>query len=98
MSSLHAAAIAVEARIPESRSLKAKRAVLRRVLARLESMRVAVSEVDHQNSWQRTTLGVAVVAPEAARLTQIVESVKRALYEDPRFEVLDVSISHLEMP
>ncbi|HLE38748.1 MAG TPA: DUF503 domain-containing protein [Acidimicrobiia bacterium] len=98
MSGLHAAALRIELHINESQSLKAKRAVLRPLISRLEKMRVAVSEVDHQDAWQFATIGVAVVAPQRRRLDEMIESVKRALYADPRLEVVEVSVSHLEKP
>ncbi len=96
MSSLHAAALRIELHINESQSLKAKRAVLRPLLARLEKMRLSVSEIDHQDTWQRAAVAVAVVAPGAARLGEIIESVKRVVYSDPRIEVAEITISHLE--
>lgn len=95
---MHVAALRIELHINESRSLKAKRAVLRPVIARLESMRVAVAEVDHQDAWQRATLGAAVVAPQRHRLDTLVEGIKRSLFEEPRMEVLEVAVTHVEAP
>ena len=46
---------------PESGSLKAKRAELNRVKAHLRQRHGAsVAEVDHQDTWQRSTLAVAL--------------------------------------
>ena len=95
---MHAAALRIELRVPESQSLKAKRAVLRPVIARLEAMRVGVAEVGHQNAWQLATVGVAVVAPQRSRLDTLVEAVKRSLVVDPRLEVLEVTVSYWEKP
>lgn len=95
---MHAAALRIEIRVPESRSLKAKRAVLRPAIARLERMRVAVAEVGHQNAWQLATIGAALVAPQRSRLDELVAGVKHALFEDPRLEVLEVAVSYLERP
>ena len=96
MSPLRAAVLRIELHINESQSLKAKRAVLRPLIARLEKMRLAVAEVDHQDTWQFATLGVAVVAPQTGRLDEIIESVKRVLYSDPRLEVVTVAVTHVE--
>jgi uncharacterized protein YlxP (DUF503 family) len=96
--SLHAAAVRIELHINESQSLKAKRAVLRPLVARLEKMHLSVAEVDHQDSWQRAAVAVAVVAPQAGRLGEVIEAVKRVAYSDPRVEVLEVVVSHLEEP
>ncbi len=98
MSPLRAAILRIELHINESQSLKAKRAVLRPLISRFEKMRLAVAEVDHQDSWQFATLGVAVVAPQSGRLDEVIESVKRTLYADPRLEVVEVAVSHVEEP
>ena len=96
MSSLHAAALRIELHINESQSLKAKRAVLRPLLARLEKLRVSVAEIEHQDSWHVAAVGVAVVAADAGRLGEVIETVKRVAYSDPRVEVMSIALSHLE--
>lgn len=98
MSHLHAAALRIDLHINESRSLKAKRGVLRPLLSRLEKLRISVAEVDHQDHWQLATIAVAVVAADSARLIETVETVKRIVYSDPRVDVTAVGISHLEEP
>ena len=51
---------------PESGSLKGKRAELNRVKALLrERLHTSVAEVGHQDSWQRSTLAVAIAARSA---------------------------------
>lgn len=52
----------IELYIPEAQSLKDKRGVVRRVIARTHTaFGVSVAEVDHQDVHQTATLGVAVV-------------------------------------
>ena len=52
---------------PEAGSLKGKRAELNRVKALLrERLHTSVAEVGHQDSWQRSTLAVAIAARSAA--------------------------------
>jgi uncharacterized protein len=95
---MHAAAIRIELRIPGPRSLKGKRALLRPVIGRLRKLDVAVSEVDHQDAWQRAALGVAAVASGASHLEAVIGAVKRAVLEDPTVEVISIDVSHLERP
>jgi uncharacterized protein YlxP (DUF503 family) len=95
---MHAAAIRIELRLAEVHSLKGKRAVLRPVIRRLRAMELSVSEVDHQDTWQRATLGVAVVAPQAGRLDEVVATVQRSLLEDPTIEVIEMDVTHMETP
>jgi len=58
------ALLSVELHVPGSQSLKDKRMVLRRIKDRLKKFNVAVSEVDHQNLWQRAGLAVVTVSSD----------------------------------
>lgn len=58
--------LTVELHVPGSRSLKDKRMVVRRVKDRLKKFNVAVSEIDHQDLWQRTSLAVVTVSTDQA--------------------------------
>ncbi len=94
---MHAAALRVEIRIPGVRSLKAKRHVLKGLSNLLTStFPVAVSEVGFQDEWQRATLGVAMVAPQAGQLERLILAVGRLLREHPEVELLEVGASYLE--
>jgi hypothetical protein len=94
---MHAAALRIELRLSEVRSLKTKRALLRPVIRRLKAMELSVSEVDHQDSWQRATLGVAVVAPQVGRLEELIAVVQRSLLNDPTIEVIEIDVTHMEV-
>jgi len=94
---VHAAALRLEIRIPEARSLKDKRRVVKGLMGSLAAaFPVAVSEVGFQDQWQRATLGAALVAPQAGQLERIIHSVQHALRERPDIELLEVGISYLE--
>jgi uncharacterized protein YlxP (DUF503 family) len=56
--------LSVELHVPGSRSLKDKRMVLRRIKDRLRKFNVAVSEVEHQDLWQRAALAVVTVSTD----------------------------------
>ena len=58
--------LTVELHVPGSQSLKEKRMVLRRIKDRLKKFNVAVSEVEHQDLWQRAGLAVVTVSPDQA--------------------------------
>ena len=90
-------ALRIELRLVEVRSLKTKRAILRPILRRLKAMELSVSEVDHQDAWQRATLGVAVVAPHAGRLDEIDARVQRSLLDDTSIEVIEMDVTHMEV-
>jgi uncharacterized protein YlxP (DUF503 family) len=65
---------------PESGSLKAKRAELNRVKAHLRTRHGAsVAEVGHQDTWQRSTLAVALCGGSAGRCDEAADAVGRYL-------------------
>jgi uncharacterized protein YlxP (DUF503 family) len=88
----------VDLHIPASGSLKEKRSVVRHVL---ETARrrfgVAASEVAHQDLHQRATLGFAVVAPTAGRVEEILDSVERFVWSEPRATVLSTARHWLDL-
>jgi len=79
--------------LPASDSLKAKRSVLNRVKERVRSrFNASVAEVDHQDLWQRATLGVAVVASAPGMLDNVLRDILRAVESEDRLQVLDFQI------
>jgi uncharacterized protein YlxP (DUF503 family) len=96
---MHAAALRFELRIPESQSLKTKRAAVRPLVDGLRvRFRVAVAEVDHQDTWQRAALGVAAVAESDGHLREVLATVERFVDGAPGVEVLDVERAELLAP
>jgi uncharacterized protein YlxP (DUF503 family) len=61
-------------------------------------MELSVSEVGHHDAWQRSAIGVAVVAPQAGRLDEVVEGLRRWFLAQDDVELVDFEISHLERP
>jgi uncharacterized protein YlxP (DUF503 family) len=78
----------VHLHFPEAGSLKGKRAELNRIKAWLrEREGASVSEIGHHDSWQRSTLAVAVVSESYARCANAADHVARRLGPwDPRIE------------
>ena len=74
--------VTIELHIPMIDSLKAKRSVIKPIIARLRSeYNVSVAEVGQQDSWRNAVLGVACVSSDQdyahGLLTKVVESVER---------------------
>lgn len=66
--------------IPASSSLKDKRQVLRSVTNSVRNkFNVAISEVDHQDLWQRAALGVACVAGSPGHCRRVLQEVERSV-------------------
>lgn len=96
---MHVAAVRVELRLRNVHSLKEKRHIVKSVIAHLtKTFGVAVSEVDHQDKWQRCDLGIAAVAPQAGQLDRILHSVRRSLDQITDVEVLGAEVAYLEDP
>ena len=84
----------LEIRIPYAHSLKEKRAVLRKVRERLRNrLNVAVAEMDHQNVWQRATLGIVSVSSSRNNLEL---TLRRALAESEKILGPDLGEHRLE--
>jgi len=89
----------LELRIRDAHSLKEKRHVVKSLSSHVaRTFNVAVSEVDHQDLWNRATLGVAAVAPHASQLDRILLAVERHLRERTDAELIAVQVSYLEKP
>lgn len=73
--------LSIELHLPGARSLKDKRAVLRRLKDRVARLNVAVSEVAHHDLRQRAGLGVVTIGvdqPIAERtLGSVVSEIER---------------------
>lgn len=94
---VHAAALCFDLHVPQSRSLKAKRAAIRPIVDGLRHrFHVSVAEVDHQDQWQRAAIAVALVAPTDAQLREIITTVERFVDAAPDVELLDVETAWLE--
>jgi len=70
--------------------LKEKRFVLSSVKSRLRGrFNVAVSETDHHEKWQRSTLAVVTVGVDGSAVEVTCNNVLKFLERDHRLEILD---------
>ena len=62
--------------LPMVQNLKAKRSISQRIIRRIRDVfPVSVSEVDHQDLWQRLTLGIACVGSDAKITNDVIVQV-----------------------
>ena len=74
------ALLTIHLHFPEAGSLKSKRKDLASIKAQLHTrLGAAVSEVEHQDLWQRATLAVAVVGGSQGAVEQAADRVERFL-------------------
>jgi uncharacterized protein YlxP (DUF503 family) len=82
--------VRIELHIPAATSLKEKRSVVRGLKDRIrQRVHAAVAEVDHQDLWQRATLGVAVVSGESRQVDELLQSVRNLVDGTFGAELLD---------
>ena len=92
------AALSIDLYLRESRSLKAKRALVKPVVEGLRRRyQVSAAEVGQQNTWQRAALGVAVVASSEAHARDVCDQVERFVWSFPEVEVLRIDRHWLEV-
>lgn len=79
----------VDLLVPDARSLKDKRAVIRSILDGAHArMRCAAAEVGHQDLHQRAELGFSVVSGSAGHAASVIEDILRRVETAPGAEVL----------
>ncbi len=79
--------------LPESGSLKNKRQVLKSLKERIRNkFNVSVAEVDHNQLWQRSTLGVATVSTAVQHANEVLSKAVNFVERDGRVQLLEYSI------
>jgi uncharacterized protein len=68
--------LTLELHIPDAQSLKDKRQVLRSLKDKLRrEFNVAVAELDHQDVWQRSVIGVVTLSNEEKHVNEVLQKV-----------------------
>lgn len=89
----------VEIRVHGSRSLKAKRGVVRSILSRLRNrFNVSANEVGGQGSWQRAVIGLSTTGSEEVPLRRTLEQAVRLVEEMHLAEVVGSGIELIRLP
>lgn len=79
----------VDLHLPDARSLKAKRQVVRSIVdGARRRFGVAAAEVGYQDQWQRAVLGFAAVSGTERHAVDIVDEVDRFVWSHPEVQVL----------
>lgn len=95
MTSLHMVVglASIDIHIPESGSLKNKRHFLKGIKDRVKNkFNVSIAEVDHNDLWQRATLGVSVVANQKQFANRVLSQVVDFVGRENGVLILDYSI------
>lgn len=85
-------ALSIELHINESRSLKAKRQVVKSIVETARHrFSVSAAEVGHLDVWQRSRLGFACVGADTSHVEEVIDAVERFVWSHPEVEVLETS-------
>jgi uncharacterized protein YlxP (DUF503 family) len=69
--------LTLELHFPHARSLKDKRRELQGLKDRLRRFNAALAELDHQDVWQRSRLGIVTLNSEASVVESVLDGVLR---------------------
>ncbi len=91
--------IKVSLHIPETRSLKGKRQVVKRIIQRVNGRfkNLAVSEVADQDLWQKAVIGISAVGPDGRIVNSLLDRVLDYLEEFEDFEIIQADIDLISM-
>lgn len=83
--------LTVHISIPEARSLKDKRSVLRSMKDRiLNRMNVSVAEVGRQDEWNYADMAFVTVAAESEIVQKRISELSDVLRSNPRWVIIDL--------
>lgn len=94
---MYVLAVEMELHIPDAHSLKDKRQVVKSLVeGARRRFGVAAAETGRQESWQRSTLGFAIVASRAGQAESVMDDVDRFVWSRGDVEVLSAERTWLE--
>lgn len=85
---MYVGALELDVLLGDVHSLKEKRSLVRPVLAELRRFEVAAAEAGHLDLHRRALVGVAVVAADAAHVTEVLDRCERLVAARPELELL----------
>jgi hypothetical protein len=77
--------------LPQSQSLKAKRSIVKSIIARLRNQfNISIAEVDDNDLWQIATLGFSCVSNSHNRIDETVSGVMNFISQNyPEVEIIE---------
>jgi len=83
-------AVTIELFLPESHSLKEKRKILNSILGKVRfKFNVSIAEIDHQDLWQRSVIGIACVSESSHQVKIILQRVRAFVEGLNKAEIID---------
>lgn len=88
--------LTLDLHIPEAHSLKEKRFVIKSLIDRIKNkFNVSVAEVDANDLWQRSVIGIAYVSNETVMINKVFEQIKNFILNIHSVELINSTIELL---
>lgn len=86
----------IECYLYGTQSLKQKRSLLRRLMSNIQKdFNVSISEIDYQDLWQRTKLGVVTVSNDYIFSEKVIQQVLKTIDQFSEIERTVTSVERL---
>ncbi|MFD2628426.1 DUF503 domain-containing protein [Oceanobacillus kapialis] len=86
----------VECMMYDGHSLKQKRSVLKRLMAKLRnSFNVAVTELDYHDLWQRTKIGIVTISNDYVHSEKVMQEVMKVIDAYSELERTETTIERM---
>ena len=86
----------LEIHLSSAHSLKDKRRVLKGLKDRLRGrFNISVAEIDHQDLWQRSTLGIVSISQARQPLESCFEQIRRIVESDLPADLVSFEVEYL---
>ena len=88
--------LTVEIFIPSSGSLKEKRFVLKSLKDRLKNKyNISVAEIDFQDKWQRSIIGIAAIGNEQSHVQQYLQQIFQYMDNSEFYEIISYQFDYI---
>ncbi len=80
----------------EGNSLKQKRSLLKKLISKLKNdFNISVAELDYQNLWQRTKIGIVTISNKLVHAEKVIKEVLRVIDSYPELERTITNVERL---
>lgn len=94
---MHVLAMEIDLHLADSRSLKSRRSVLKPIVeGARRRFSVSVAETDGGDTWQRASVGFAVVSNSVHHATEVMDEIERFVWSASGVQVLGARRRWLE--
>jgi len=87
--------LVIEIMLYESASLKDKRLVVKSMKDRLKKYNVSIAELDYQDKWQRSEIGIAMIGNQQGFVEKSLRQIFNHLDQSGEYEIINYSFEYV---